>query len=357
MSRISTKLRLPQEAQGNNQSQPLALLGVQLSVSVGIVFRNESLYLRDLLININKSFPCDVTLEILGIDNNSSDQSAEIFALTAEELNLSYSLVRSDHNSMAHGRAEILKIAKNELVYFIDADVRPNSTGIRALLLSWWSSQNEPTISAWSGPLIIPQNNSFQKSLRLIQGTWLGNFGSPQMKTDIPEGPIAHAPTANLLVRRSKYLEVGSFDQRFKKTGEDLEIHLRLAKLGSLIRWVPTAYAEHDIARTPIAWLKKCQKYGLAQTQIAKILPELWLSKRCLPIWLLLLVVLLSFLNPGALLTIATCYFLTLLYVSLRLDHNRSIALVMLLFTTHLSYLSGEVWGIFKKLESPTIVK
>lgn len=329
----------------------------KIYISVGIVFRNEALRINRLIEEIHSSMPSNIVYEVIGYDNNSNDNSAITFKAVSEALNISSQLIISDMNNMGLARDSILKNAKQQLVLFIDCDVSVTSSGLNTLFLDYRNSANENKISAWSGPLIISDKNDFQKMLRLIQNTWFGNFGSAQMKIDISSKNIYHAPTAFLLLRKSIYLDAGSFDKRLSITGEDLEVHLRLVKNGYHIRWVSKASAYHDVATAIVPWLKKCVKYGLAQTQIAKIHRSFWFSKKCLPIWLLLFMLILATISIKLFFLMLALYFLMILITAFNLNKKRTIYLIVILIFTHFGYLIGELWGIFKKLDNSTIEK
>ncbi len=325
-----------------------------IEMTIGIVFRNEAAHFAGFFDALAMALPNQIHFEVLGYDNNSRDSSAETFEQNCKNRKWKFRIQKSERNNMGEARAWILEHSSSELVYFIDVDVTPDSNTI--LLLSNALSQhiNDSSVCAASGPLQVSGTNEFQKRLALLQASWWGNFGSAQMKNSFAEKLISHAPTAHLLVKRSDYLKAGSFNTSFDKTGEDLEIHWRLSQMNKKILWVKEAHAKHQVAQDLIQWLKKSFKYGAAQTQTARVHLSFFLTRKCLPLWLFLVAIYLIGEAPLYFCIFVALYFFSILVSAARLSPRYALAITGLLFSTHIFYLFGEIFGLLRSPATPT---
>ena len=326
-------------------------------LTIAIVFHNEERRLHAFLTSLKSCLPSDISFEMLFIDNCSEDSGGEIIENFCLENNWSFRLEKNDFNNMGAARAQVLRVAAKELVYFIDVDVILDTKSLEILLAQSMNDIGVSEICAWTGPLYTLNSNPFQGLIALLQKTWWGNFGSAQMRPSHLSIFIEHAPTAHLLIRKSAYQSVGSFDQRLGKSGEDLEVHRRLERAGFKIKWIQDARAFHAIADNWSIWIRKCFKYGFAQTQIFKVDARILLSKRCLPL-LIGAIFLLSLLTFPLISLIGLVIYLGIIgLTAVSLQSKNAKSLFLLLLATHFFYFLGEVWGAVKPLQaepSPT---
>ncbi len=321
-------------------------------ISIGIVFRNEELALPSFFAGLESAISKKLDFEILGFDNDSSDESLLLFEKECLKRDWRFKTCHSQRNNMGVARSWILAHSAAPLIYFLDVDVKPAPDSLSHLLEALQSSNSE--MCAAAGPLQISIGNAFQRRLSFLQYTWFGNFGSAQLKKSFNESEIEHAPTAHLLVKKLEYLKIGGFNSSLDRTGEDLEIHWRLSQRNKKILWVQSAVAEHNIAGHLVLWLQKSFKYGMAQTLIARIHPRFFLTRRCLPIWLLAIALICLIGFPIYFCLMLVAYLATVLIVSLKLSKKDSMRLLSLFVGTHISYLCGEVFGLLRSPETQT---
>ena len=323
-------------------------------ISIGVVFRNEARHLPSFFTGLEKALSKGLQFEILGYDNQSIDESSEVFKNECLMRKWSVRVQKSPRNNMGQARDWILKNSLTELVYFIDVDVTPDTLTIQNLVRALNATASDPLICAAAGPLNVKVTNEFQNRLASLQQSWWGNFGSAQMKSSFSASYISHAPTAQLLVKRLAYLNAGSFNSALDCSGEDLEIHWRLCKLKNKILWVKDASAIHEVADSLRSWLKKSIKYGIAQTQIARLHPSFFFTIKCLPVWLFLLALFLLGESPQIFCILFLIYIVSIVFTALRLQPRNFLYLTGLLFCTHLFYLFGEIFGLLRSPAAPT---
>jgi len=173
--------------------------------------------------------------------------------------------------SPARKRDDGAKMAKGEILAFIDDDAFPEENWLKYVLQSF----KEPKIVAVGGPGITPPNVSWQE----VASGWMS--ASP-----LGAGPYSYRflpgkkqyvddyPSMNLAVRRIDFLKVGGFDSHYWP-GEDTKLCLDLVyKLNKKILYEPKAVVYHH--RRPL-WtphLSQNGNFGLHRGYFARILPK-----------------------------------------------------------------------------------
>ena len=85
--------------------------------------------------------------------------------------------------------------------------------------------------------------------------------------------------TGNALVRRADILAAGGFDERFTRA-EDIELGLRLRRLGCTFVFEPEAKGWHYAHRTLASWLRIPRQYGHFEVALDGLYPDLnWLAQ------------------------------------------------------------------------------
>lgn len=92
-----------------------------------------------------------------------------------------------------------------------------------------------------------------------------------------PPGPRDYVPSLNLCIRRSLFLRMGGFDERFPgAAGEDTDLSLRLREAGVTLHFEPRARVIHRSARaTPRAVWEHLRAFGRAQATLWRLHPRL----------------------------------------------------------------------------------
>ena len=85
----------------------------------------------------------------------------------------------------------------------------------------------------------------------------------------------AHVATGNVSLRRSRYIEVGGFDQTLKRS-EDRDLGIRFEVMGLVLGFSREAVSVHhsDLAGIDV-WLRRTVDYGVADSAVAAKYPNL----------------------------------------------------------------------------------
>jgi len=182
----------------------------------------------------------NVSVEIVVIDNASTDDSVSTIQNLLSE-NGSISLIRNTEN-MGFGRANNLAVknAKGKYLYLLNPDGMMQDEQNLAKSLDFM--QSHPEFGLVGTAIYEPRKNRFvqpkkgypaQKMLRLTKDL-----------EKLP-GEIAWVLGASMIIPRVVYQEVGGFDPDFFLYGEEVDLCLRIRKLGYLLGYNENVVIEH----------------------------------------------------------------------------------------------------------------
>ncbi len=192
--------------------------------------------------------------EILVVDNNSSDNTAEVIQQCQADWSYPFALryTFEPKQGAAFARIRAVKEANAELVGFLDDDNLPASNWLTAAVQF---AAAYPQAGAFSGPIHgeyeVPPPEGFEKIKAYLA---IRHHGSQPCRF-VPE-KLQLPPAASLVVRRSPWLAhipsqptlTGKTPGRFIQ-GDDYEPLLRLAKAGWEIWYNPGLQTYHQIPR------------------------------------------------------------------------------------------------------------
>lgn len=232
-----------------------------ITITVAIIFHNEQNHLPSLLESFSSTFgqKDQDHIQILFIDNDSSDNSHEIIEKWQSQSPLNVRYHRRSKNHMAQARTEALELSQTKWVAFVDADtaLKPDWS---QMLMKTLAGLSTDIVAVGGGSDYQPKNNWQRYANELAQYFPLGKKYSQQVIVD-------HVPTNNYLVRRKVALDLGGFDDFFQRVGEDLDFNVRLRKVGK-IAYDPSFKVEHFFPPTVYDWYRKMALYGRAQSFI-----------------------------------------------------------------------------------------
>jgi len=228
-----------------------------------------------ILIEYKKNGQNQYLLECLEALKKQTYKNYEIILETDHPLKIKYPKLKiidykGKYISPAKKRDHGVKIAKGEIVAFIDDDTQPKPNWLNSIVPHF----KDKKITGVGGPGITPPKVSWKEEASgwasaspIGAGIYIYRF-LPEKKRFVDD-----YPSMNLSVRRDDFLTVGGYDSNFWP-GEDTKLCLDLThKLNKKIIYEPKAVVYHH--RRPILYshLRQNGNFGLHRGFFAKILP------------------------------------------------------------------------------------
>lgn len=204
-------------------------------VSIVIPTHNKLSLLRRTLHSLEQQDTPLSNVEVLVVDDGSSDGTAAFLAAYAGPLPLT--AVRQDHNrGRAAARNAALHRATGDLVVFLDDDMEVNAGFVAAHA----AFHSEGPARVGIGNVVNAPEVTDSPIVRYMSTRGAQKIG--------PRAPLPwrYFSTNNSSVPRAKLEEVGFFDEDFVTYGfEDLELGYRLHRAGLECRFIPDARSLH----------------------------------------------------------------------------------------------------------------
>lgn len=258
---------------------------MSLELTVAIPTYNGASRLPKLLDRLRSQKDCDrIAWEIIIVDNNSSDRTAQVVrdyqAIWPQEYPIRYYL--ETEQGAAFARLRAVREAKGELVGFLDDDNLPDPNWLTAACSF---AKQHPKAGAWSGQTHGEYEISPPENFNRIQAFLAIREYGLQPKLFEPE-KLRLPTAAALVVRKQAWLE--SVPQRptllgrlgeSMLGGEDYEPLLYMHKKGWEIWYNPTMHAYHQIPSWRLEknyLLSISRGCGLATCQLRLINADNW---------------------------------------------------------------------------------
>jgi len=222
-------------------------------VSIVIPTYNEEKHIRFLLESIKKQ-DYDGEIEIIVADAYSQDKTVEIAKQYTDKI------VLVKERGIARGRNAGLKIARGEIVIFVDADTLMFPNCVSTIVNIMKSDKDIvgvcPVMWGYEGNTIHKIVSQFVNMLMVI----FAKFGKYAFHT------------LCVAYRRKELLEIGGFNEDIEP-GEDIDISLRICKLGKCIVY------KKPLAATSLRRLKKFGVTGFLSMSLPAYV-EVFLSNK-----------------------------------------------------------------------------
>ncbi|MEU6642489.1 mycofactocin biosynthesis glycosyltransferase MftF [Saccharomonospora sp. NPDC046836] len=152
------------------------------------------------------------------------------------------------------------RLARTELVAFLDSDTVPEPGWLDALL----SQFSDPAVVAVA-PRIrsLPGNSVLARYEADRSSLDLGPHPAPVR----PMSRVSYVPSAALVVRRSALAAVGGFDTTLR-FGEDVDLVWRLLDIGA-VRYEPASVVAHEPRADLRRWLRQRFEYGTSAAPLS----------------------------------------------------------------------------------------
>lgn len=197
------------------------------AVSVVVPTFNRAHSLGRLLDALAKVRPPRGGFEVIVVDDGSKDDTEGVVRST------SFAYVRQPNRGAAAARNAGWRVARGEIVAFTDDDAVPSSEWL-VELLEPFTTRSTVGVGGTIVPLYRSRASTYVQLERLV------DHGLDQY------GRVRYLVTVNAAFRRSALDAVGGFDIRFTgAAGEDVDLSVRIAALGELVR-AEGAFVAHD---------------------------------------------------------------------------------------------------------------
>lgn len=228
-------------------------------VSILIPAHNEAKVIEKTVTSIlNLDYDHD-KYEIIVINDNSNDNSAEILAnIKAKNPDRLMKIINTDKRTGGKGKSNALNIglshSKGELIAIYDADNTPEKSALRELV---YSIMNDDKAGAVIGKFRCRnKNTNFLTRCINLEGLyfqWMAQAGRWQLFK------LCTIPGTNFVIRRSILEKIGGWDT--KAVTEDTEISFRIYLMGYHIRFCPYSTSWEQEPENLSVWFKQRNRW------------------------------------------------------------------------------------------------
>lgn len=248
-----------------------------MDCSVIICTYNRAGILRENLSTLQRQAYAPGRLEILVVDNCSSDDTPAVAGMFADNVRHPVRYVYESRQGLSHARNSGYREARGEVVIFLDDDALPEKNTWVANLMKAF---RDPQVGAAGGDIHLCWPGSGRPD-------WVHDFLLPNLgKTgfDYRREEALHYPNypwgGNIAFRKAHLQQVEGFSPQLGRngdaqlSGEETEVCLRLEAAGKEIRYVPDAAVGHLVApeRLTRDWFhRRADGQGLSDALIARL--------------------------------------------------------------------------------------
>lgn len=215
-------------------------------ISAIIPVRNGERSLDPLLQSLASQTLAPDRFEVIVVDNDSSDRTADVAAAYGARV------VREPVANRSRARNTGAKAASSRLYAFTDADCVAHPSWLEELLAN---AHLAPLVA---GDVRLTTGRSPNRIER-FEALW--RFGQEQW---VQQG---WAATANLLVHADAFEAIGGFDATWRHIGEDVDLCLRARDKGFGLAYCATAIVDHAGEDKLAPLLKRCFRHGYSVNQ------------------------------------------------------------------------------------------
>jgi len=236
-------------------------------LSVILVSFNDWIHLEKCLHSL-LAVPPEKNMEIVVVDNNSSDGSPDLVENRFPDVKL----IRNKKN-LGFARASNLGIraSAGEFVLFLNIDTDVNIQALNVLLEK---IRENPSIGA-VGPTLLSGQKTYQVSFgkrvdffsEFIQKGFFNLYYAKKLKSDNKVRDVGWLSAACLLARRKALEEAGCFDENYFLYFEDIDLCYKMRQAGWTLRFLPQEHIIH-IGGTSTSAVKNSSRYHYRKSQI-----------------------------------------------------------------------------------------
>jgi glycosyltransferase involved in cell wall biosynthesis len=237
----------------------------------------RSLYALDTASGTTNAF----TYEVLVIDNNSVDDTPAAIATAASESTAPLRGVRETRPGVSAARNRGIREAHGRWIAFFDDDQIADTHWLRELYLG--AKEHQCRVAGGAVHLLLPEDcdRDLHPFCRMLLGESRWSDEPRPYDNNINPG------AGNLLVERSVFEEVGTFDEKLRR-GEDTDLYHRTRAVGMTAWYLPRAIIHHmtpdeRLTDTYLTRLSRSMGEGVTEYEWRDLGPvkatAIWLAK------------------------------------------------------------------------------
>jgi len=208
-------------------------------------------------------------LEMLVVDDASTDETPAMLAQVMQEFEAQGRMIRVVRHTFQQGVARSrntgAEAARHDLLAYIDSDCVASPDWLAELVPAF---QDENT-AAVGGMIQAYERKSMLGRYEDIRSSLFMGVRPQQVSI---KGPLKYLPTANLLVRREMWQEIGGFAPL--TFGEDVDFCRRLLATKARIIYLPQGVVYHDYRTRLGAFLSIRASYASAEAALLQRHPQ-----------------------------------------------------------------------------------
>jgi glycosyltransferase involved in cell wall biosynthesis len=213
------------------------------ALSIVVCTRDRSVLLDRCLASM-RDHGLDDSVEVLVVDNGSTDATPEVAATWARRLPIVY--VREPEVGLSNARNRAIAEARGDVLVFVDDDVT-----VRPTWLAGYREALQPDVAGAAGRVLLHWPEGRPSWLRPEREAW---FARLDLGDELrPLAPGERPVGANMGVRRDLARELGGFDPGLGYSGrhlmgnEETDFFDRIATAGHRVVYAPAAEVLHHV--------------------------------------------------------------------------------------------------------------
>jgi O-antigen biosynthesis protein len=228
------------------RSAPFALLPTAPRVSVVICSYNGARTLDQCLRSMLAiDYP---DYEVILVDDGSTDNTQEIARRYPD-----IRTIRQENLGLSEARNTGYRAASGSIIAYTDSDCFADPDWLTLLVHQLWITG----ANAVGGPNLTPDDGWLAACVAVCPGQPTHVLENDQK--------AEHVPGCNFAVYRETLEELGGFQSRYRKAGDDVDMCWRIMQAGYWITFSPGACVWHHRRHSPRAFLKQQAGYGEAE--------------------------------------------------------------------------------------------